>query len=65
MWNYDEDSGPRTVGVTTSEKPIKKGRCCHHWIIETPDGPMCKGVCKFCGSKKEFDSFGPYSKPWW
>jgi len=48
MWNYDEDSGPRTVGVTTSEKPIKKGRCCHHWIIETPDGPMCKGVCKFC-----------------
>lgn len=65
MWNYGEDSGPRTVGVPTSEKPVKIGKCCHYWIIETPDGPMCRGVCKFCGSEKEFDSFGPDSgSPW-
>ncbi len=31
--------------------------CHHHWLIETPHGPACKGVCKLCGTEREFPSF--------
>jgi hypothetical protein len=28
--------------------------CCHHWIIESTDGPTSWGLCKYCGAEKEF-----------
>ena len=28
--------------------------CRHHWIIETPSGPVSKGVCKLCGEERDF-----------
>ena len=28
--------------------------CCHHWIIQTADGPVSLGVCKNCFETKEF-----------
>ncbi len=28
--------------------------CPHFWKIETPDGPTSKGVCRWCGKKREF-----------
>ena len=39
-------------------EPCAKGHC-HYWIIERPKGPTSIGVCRFCGSAKEFDNFGP------
>ena len=30
--------------------------CVHHWLIETPDGPVSKGVCKYCRAEKYFDN---------
>ena len=30
--------------------------CSHHWIIETPKGPVSKGRCKLCGEEKEFSN---------
>ncbi|MDD5082496.1 MAG: hypothetical protein PHU08_03885 [Dehalococcoidales bacterium] len=30
--------------------------CRHHWVIETPDGPSSRGVCKYCGTEKEFNN---------
>jgi len=50
---------------TAPEEPTCKGKCCHYWIIETPEGPTSKGVCQFCGAEKEFDSFGPDSWSRW
>lgn len=38
------------------EKPIGKGVCKHHWLIEPPDGPTSKAVCKMCGEVKMFDN---------
>ena len=38
------------------ERPSKKGTCRHHWIIEPPNGPVSKGVCKLCGEVKMFDN---------
>ncbi len=39
------------------EKRSRKGKCSHHWIIETPKGPISRGVCKYCGAAKEFQNF--------
>jgi hypothetical protein len=28
--------------------------CVHHWVIEQPNGPASKGVCKKCGATALF-----------
>lgn len=28
--------------------------CRHHWLIEPPDGPISRGVCKKCGARRNF-----------
>jgi len=38
------------------DRPSEKGTCRHHWIIEPPNGPVSKGVCKLCGEVKMFDN---------
>jgi hypothetical protein len=38
------------------EKPVARSMCKHHWLIEPPDGPISKGVCKLCGEVKVFDN---------
>ncbi|KKM80046.1 hypothetical protein LCGC14_1343710 [marine sediment metagenome] len=30
--------------------------CVHHDIIEMPHGPVCIGVCKYCGREKEYEN---------
>jgi hypothetical protein len=38
------------------ERPVTRSACKHHWVIEPPDGPTSKGVCKVCGEVKVFDN---------
>ncbi|MBI2166323.1 MAG: hypothetical protein HYU29_07990 [Chloroflexi bacterium] len=28
--------------------------CKHHWVIDTPNGPLSQGVCKLCGLENTF-----------
>ena len=28
--------------------------CCHHWIIDDPDGAISEGVCQNCGEVRSF-----------
>ena len=28
--------------------------CCHHWMIESPNGPTSFGTCRSCGEVREF-----------
>lgn len=28
--------------------------CKHHWVIEMPNGPLSRGLCKRCGSERFF-----------
>jgi hypothetical protein len=39
--------------------------CAHHWIIETPDGPVSTGRCRLCGEEREFsnsvDTYGGWT----
>ncbi len=38
------------------EEP-EKAACRHHWIIETPIGPVSSGVCQVCGEIREFKNY--------
>ena len=35
--------------------------CRHHWLIESPNGPTSRGVCKLCGERGEFRNSMPIS----
>ncbi len=39
------------------ERPV--GGCCHHWLIEKPDGPTSHGICKLCHEEKDFSNSPP------
>jgi hypothetical protein len=45
------DEAPGDEGAT-------EARCTHHWLIESPQGPTSMGICKLCGSQKEFRNSG-------
>lgn len=32
------------------------GTCTHHWIIATPNGHFSQGICKHCGSERNFEN---------
>lgn len=38
--------------------------CTHHWVIDTPSGPVSSGVCKACGEVREFRNYLENSPPW-
>ena len=42
------------VAVSTLEQEAAEPTCRHHWLIEAPHGATSMGVCKLCGSQKEF-----------
>ena len=42
--------------VTKGESATKRGRCRHHWLIESPQGPTSMGMCKLCGAQREFSN---------
>lgn len=55
-----------TKGLMTESTPElsqeKKETCVHHWVIDPPEGPVSRGVCKKCGAVQEFPNYFPYSK---
>ena len=30
--------------------------CPHHWVIDRPNGPVSRGVCKLCQEVREFEN---------
>lgn len=45
-----------TMRGSVLERPATKSMCRHHWMIEPPDGPLSKGVCKLCGEVRMFNN---------
>jgi hypothetical protein len=41
-----------TVGLVGTVEEIDD--CCHHWMIEAPNGPTSLGTCRDCGEAREF-----------
>ena len=31
--------------------------CRHHWLIEAPNGPTGRGICRLCGEEREFKNY--------
>ena len=46
-----------------TERSIAGDTCHHHWVIETAQGPTSDGVCKNCGTRKEFLNAIPEDSP--
>ncbi len=46
----DPSQGPPQTTAEESAAPT----CCHHWIIETADGPISRGVCRLCFETRDF-----------
>ncbi len=36
------------------DEQLIKDKCHHYWIIESANGPTSRGICKLCGTVKEF-----------
>jgi hypothetical protein len=39
---------------SVEERTVTQPECRHHWIIESPHGAVSSGVCKLCGTTREF-----------
>jgi len=44
------------TAVTRRKQATKGAHCRHHWLIESPQGPISMGMCKLCGAQKEFSN---------
>ena len=38
---------------------VSESKCRHYWKVESANGPISRGVCKFCGAEKEFHNSLP------
>ena len=38
---------------------MTKTDCVHHWLIDTPNGPVSDGLCIKCGEEREFANWQP------
>lgn len=44
-------ASPSNLEVEEEEMTME---CSHWWVLPSPDGPTCIGVCKLCGERREF-----------
>ena len=51
--------------MADKSQPQTPGRsaCQHHWVIDPPEGPVSKGVCRSCGEERDFLNYAerPYN----
>jgi len=46
-----------------TEKPAAEDGCHHFWDIEVANGSKSRGVCKYCGEKRDFLNAFPVFNP--
>ena len=39
------------------DKTAIKQKCRHFWLIEAAAGPISRGICQLCGTKRNFDNY--------
>ena len=42
--------------LETNAQALPVSLCAHHWVIETPAGPVSRGQCKRCGESESFST---------
>ena len=61
-WVY-ERGGP-SRGNAERLTDFIASNCAHHWMIESPNGPLSEGVCQRCGEKREFTNSAESTSMW-
>ncbi|MFN0147426.1 MAG: hypothetical protein ACKVT1_13015 [Dehalococcoidia bacterium] len=46
-------TAPRAAAPVQATKPDHF----HRWLIDEPNGPVSRGVCKVCGTTKDFKNW--------
>ncbi len=43
----------------------ERSACQHHWVIDSPAGPVSKGECRSCGQERDFPNYieGRFNNP--
>ena len=36
------------------EATQERSGCQHHWVLDSPAGPVSKGACRSCGEERDF-----------
>ena len=55
-WAY-RGATPSPANMLSLEDFMRLKTCAHHWVIETANGPVSRGVCKLCQEVREFGNF--------
>ena len=37
--------------------------CCHHWILDSTDKAIARGICRVCGEERRFENGFSRSRP--
>ncbi len=47
------------------EATDERSGCKHHWVIDSPAGPVSKGACRSCGQERDFPNYieGRFNNP--
>jgi len=53
----------RSRSKDTHDETTVDVTCVHYWVIDSPEGPISRGMCKLCGAEDEFQNYIPY--PTW
>ena len=53
-WLY-KGAQPKPENLDTLNNFIAAA-CAHHWVIESPNGPLSEGECQRCGEHREFNN---------
>ncbi len=50
-----DGSAGRSDMATVRGQEVQGGLGCqHHWLIDSPNGPVSRGICRVCGEEREF-----------
>jgi len=39
------------------EATQERSACLHHWLLDSPAGPVSKGACRSCGEERDFPNY--------
>lgn len=47
----------RQVSKPSPREDAESSECKHHWLIESPQGPVSRGICQICDATREFKNY--------
>ena len=47
----------RQVSRPSPSEEAESSECKHHWLIESPQGPVSRGICQLCDATREFKNY--------